>query len=154
MPRILVLSLILLASLAYACGPRARSAEPEREKAASPTKTAEAGPIVAALDVKIRDGIEFTFRVTNNEPRKLELLFPSGQTHDLVVQDSLGRDVWRWSEGRMFTQAYQNKVLAAGETLSWEAAWRAEVPKGRYVAIASLMSENTPVEERVSFEVR
>ena len=111
-------------------------------------------PIDATLDVKIRDGIEFAFRVTNNEARRLELLFPSGQTHEIVVVDSLGREVWRWSEGRMFTQALQSKVLESAATLSWDAAWRAEVPPGRYVAIASLLSENKPLEERVEFEVR
>lgn len=150
MNRFVVSALVLLATMAYACGPRARSAELERE----PAKTVEGAPIAAKLDVRIRDGIEFTFRVTNNEPRKIELLFPSGQTHDFTVVDSLGRNVWRWSDGRMFTQAYQNKFLESGASLSFEAAWRAEVPPGRYVAIASLMSENKPVEERVPFEVR
>jgi len=54
----------------------------------------------------------------------------------------------------MFTQALQSKVLESAATLSWDAAWRAEVPPGRYVAIASLLSENKPLEERVEFEVR
>ena len=148
MNRIVLSALILLATVAYACGPRARSAETEQRK------TVEGPPILASLDVKIRDGVEFTFRVTNNERTKVELLFPSGQTHDFTVVDSLGRNVWRWSEGRMFTQAYQNKFLDSGSSVTYEAAWRAEVPPGRYVAIASLMSENKPVEQRTSFEVR
>jgi hypothetical protein len=150
MNRIVVLALILLATVAYACGPRARSAEPERAR----PKTVEGPPILSQLDVKIRDGIEFAFRVTNNEPRKIELLFPSGQTHDFAVVDSLGRTVWRWSDGRMFTQAYQNKFLASGDSFTIEGAWRAEVAPGKYVAVASLKSENNPLEQRVSFEVR
>ena len=141
-------ALILTAFIAYACGPRARSAEPEQKK------TVEGPPIISSLDVKIRDGIELTFRVTNNERSKIELRFPSGQTHDFTVVDSIGRNVWRWSEGRMFTQAYQNKFLESGEAVSYMAAWRAEVPPGRYVAIASLLSENKPVEQRATFEVR
>ena len=111
-------------------------------------------PIVVAFGVKVRDGIEFDLRVTNNTPRKLELLFPTGQTHEIVVVDSLGNEVWRWSEGRMFTQAYLNKLLESSATLAWQAAWRAAIPPGRYVAIASLLSENKPLEERVAFEVR
>lgn len=111
-------------------------------------------PIAASFEVRIRDGIELDFRVTNNAARKLELLFPTGQTHEFVVVDSMGNEVWRWSEGRMFTQAVQNKLLASSATLTLQAAWRAEVPAGRYVAIASLLSENRPLEERVSFEVR
>ena len=144
-----ILSAFLIAiGVAYACGPRARSAEPEGRKVVS------GPPIAGALEVKIRDGIEFAFRVTNNASRKLELVFPSGQTHDIVVVDSVGREVWRWSEGRMFTQALQNKVLESSASLRWNAAWRAEVPPGRYVAIASLLSENKPIEERVEFEVK
>ena len=141
-------ALLLTAVVAYACGPRARSAELERRK------VVDGPPIVVAFDVKVRDGIEFDFRVTNNTPRQVELLFPTGQTHELVVVDSLGREVWRWSEGRMFTQATLNKLLESSATHAWQAAWRAEVPPGRYVAIASLLSENKPLEQRVSFEVR
>lgn len=148
MNRIVVSALLLLASVAYACGPRARSTDTEQRK------TVEGPPIISSLDVKIRDGVELTFRVTNNERAKIELLFPSGQTHEFTVVDSLGRNVWRWSEGRMFTQAYQNKFLESGASVTFEAAWRAEVPPGRYVAIASLMSENKPIEQRTSFEVR
>lgn len=148
MNRSILSALVLTIGISSACGPRARSAEPEKRKVVA------GPPIAAALEVKIRDGIEFAFRVTNNASRKLELLFPSGQTHDIVVMDSVGREVWRWSEGRMFTQALQNKVLESSASLSWNAAWRAEVPPGRYVAIASLLSENKTVEERVEFEVK
>src|SRR5688572_32398046 len=113
MNRTVLSSLILLAGVAFACGPRARSAEPERRK------VVDGPPIAAALEVKIRDGIEIAFRVTNNTSRKLELLFPTGQTHEFVVVDSLGREVWRWSEGRMFTQALQNRILESSATLAW-----------------------------------
>ena len=148
MNRSVISALLLAAVVTYACGPRARSAEPERKKAV------DGPPIAVSFDVRIRDGIEFDFRVTNNTPRKLELLFPTGQTHELVVVDSLGREVWRWSAGRMFTQSIQNKLVESSATLGWQAAWRSEVPAGRYVAIASLLSENKPLEERVAFEVR
>ncbi len=152
MNRSILSALLLTAAVAYACGPRARSAEPERSKVvAAPGK---GSPIAAVLDVRIRDGIEFGFRVTNNATGKVELMFPSGQTHDFVVIDSGGREVWRWSEGRMFTQALQNKVLESNASVSWAAAWRSEVPPGRYVAVATLLSENKPLEERVEFEVR
>jgi hypothetical protein len=148
MNRLVALSLLLLGTVAYACGPRARSSEPERRK------VVEGPPIISNFDVKIRDGIEFDFRVTNNTDRKLELLFPSGQTHEVVVVDSVGREVWRWSEGRMFTQAIQNKLLESSAALGFTAAWRAKVPPGRYVAIGSLLRENKPIAERVEFDDR
>jgi hypothetical protein len=141
-------ALLLAAALTYACGPRARSAEPERKKAV------EGPPIAATFEVKVQDGIEFDFRVTNNAARKLELLFPTGQTHDIVVVDSAEHEVWRWSEGRMFTQAFSNKLLESSASVGWKAVWRGRVAPGRYTAIATLLSENKPLEERVAFEVR
>jgi len=140
---------LIMAAVAFACGPRARSAEPERRKVVN------GPPVAAALEVKVRDGIDFVFRVTNNAASKLELLFPNGQTHDIIVVDSLGREVWKWSEGRMFTQALQNKVLESNGSVAWNASLRAAaIPPGRYTAVASLLSENKPLEQRVEFEVR
>ena len=150
MNRRIHLALVATAGLAWACGPRARSAEPEHGKV---VVARPGSPIAGALDVKVADGVRFGFKVTNTASGKVELLFPSGQTHDIVVIDSIGREVWRWSEGRMFTQALQNRVLESNASVSWSAAWKATVPPGRYVAIASLLSENRPLEERIEFQV-
>lgn len=151
MNRSFVSVLLLAAALVYACGPRARSAEPEHRAAVS------GPPVAAQLDVNVGEAIDFAFRVTNNESRKLELVFPSGQTHELVVTDSVGREVWRWSDGRMFTQSLQNRILESSATMTWEATWKPEgarLAPGTYVATASLLSENKPLEQHVAFSVR
>jgi hypothetical protein len=148
MNRLVVPSLLLIALVAYACGPRARSADADRKK------TVEGPPIAAHLDVKVQGAIQLAFRVTNNELRKVELLFPSGQTHDFVVLDSIGREMWRWSEGRMFTQVVQNRLLDSSASMAFEAECRSELPPGRYTAVATLLSDNKPLEQRVNFEVR
>ena len=147
MPRFSLIALALV-PLFSACGPFSRSAEPERRKPVT------GDSLAAVLEVKVQNGVQFALRVTNNTPAKLELLFPSGQTHDFVVVDSAGREVWRWSEGRMFTQVLQNRVLDTNGILAIDAAWHSRVPPGRYIAIASLLSDNKPIEQRVEFEVR
>lgn len=115
------------------------------------------GPsIVTSLDVRQNgSALAFTFRITNNAKKRLELVFPSGQTHDFVVVDAAGEEVWRWSAGRMFTQVLQNKILGANGTLAYEVAWTP--PPGTdgatLTAVATLLSENHPVEERTAFAV-
>lgn len=153
MKRSFAFILVLVAGFAYACGPRARSAEPERRG------PVDGPPIAADLDVDVGRSIEFAFHVTNNAARKLELRFPSGQMHDIVVLDSIGREVWRWSEGRMFTQSLQNRIVDSYSTVTWSASMDRDsagtaLPPGRYVAVASLLSENKPLEQRVEFAVR
>lgn len=97
--------------------------------------------------------MRFAFHVANDGAKKLELLFANGLTHDVVVLDSVGREVWRWSDGRLFTQAVQSKVLRASDRLAFEEAWENAAP-GRYTAVATLASSNFPVEHRVAFTVR
>jgi hypothetical protein len=142
----LVPALLIAGAIAYACSPRTHGAEPARGNAAS-------GPAVASsLNVKVNDGVAFAFHVTNHASRRLELTFPSGQTHDIAVLDSLGRVVWKWSDGRLFTQSFQNKVLEANQTLTYQASWTPP-PTGKFTAVASLKSENHPLEQRVAFSL-
>ena len=138
--------LVALFVLASACGPRARSAE------AAAHKRVDGGPPVASsLDVQLADDVQFAFHVTNSAAKCLELTFPNGLTHDIVVLDEGGREVWRWSEGRMFTQTLQNHILERDETVSYGAQWRPDALHGSFVAVASLRSENYPIEQRVRF---
>jgi hypothetical protein len=132
--------------LAAACGPRARASESAARK-----RLADGPPVVSSLDVQTDGEVRFALLVTNNAEKRMELTFPSGQTHDIVVLDAAGREVWRWSEGRMFTQALQNRILDANETVSYAAAWEPATRQGDFVAVASLRSENHPVEQRVRF---
>lgn len=84
----------------------------------------------------------------------VELRFPSGKTHDFYVQDVSGREVWRWSSSRMFTQGIQNKLVKSKETATYTEGWDARDYHGRFTAVAVLPSVNHPIEERVEFELR
>lgn len=144
----LVPLVLVAASLVYACGPRPPASETQARRQGN-------GPqgLVSSLDVSVRNGVQLAFQVTNGAARKVELNFPSGHTHDFVVLDSIGREIWKWSEGRLFTQAMQNKVLGRDESVSWQADWDPGSRHGTFLAVVSLRSENHPMEQRVQFTV-
>ena len=147
-------TLVCIAVLAFACGPRPRGDGSTERSTVKRSATVDArAPLAPSLDVAVNDGVQFNFDITNAGERKLELLFNDGRTHDIVVMDSLGREVWRSSDGRMFTQTVQARVLRASDTMSFAEAWTDAKP-GSYVAVASLPSRNYPVEHRVEFVVR
>jgi hypothetical protein len=54
-----------------------------------------------------------TLRVVQNQP--LALTFNTGQLYDLVVRDANGDAVYRWSDGRAFTQLVQTIPFGPGE---------------------------------------
>jgi len=141
--------MLVIAVLAFACT-RSRSTDslvvgksPHHKKGAA---------VASSLDVRIDDGVQFALRVVNQGDKKVELNFPSGMTHDIAVLDEHGKQVWRWSDGRLFTEAFQNKVLRTDDTLSFSEAWRSPAP-GRYIAVARLVSQNYPMEQRVEFAI-
>lgn len=138
---------VLTVALAFACGPRSRASEPAAQGQAKSTGQ----PVASSFDVRIAEGVNFALHVTNRAPKSVELTFPDGQTHDIVVLDARDREVWRWSAGRMFTQALQNRVLEESETASFEGAWSPRSAHGAFTAVASLRSESHPVERRVQF---
>ena len=85
------------------------------------------------------------------ENGRVEIQFPDGQTHDFVVSDSTGKEIWRWSEGRMFTQAMKSKTLKGKDDTVFEESWEATGHHGAFTAVAILKSENFPVETSVQF---
>lgn len=147
-----VFPLLAAAALAFAYASPLPSHAPVSERRSVVSKTASGDTIAATLDVKVGDEVKFNFHVTNSSAKRVELRFPNGQTHEVVVLDTQGREVWRWSHGRMFTQSMQNKVLSASDTLTFSETWRPE-RGGSYTAVASLLSENYPTEQRAAFSL-
>ena len=147
--------LLVAAVLAFACGPRLTNSDVSSASAthASRAKVTNGPALISSLNVSVKNGVQMAFKVMNTGTKRLEVNFPNGKTHELVVLDSLGREVYRWSEGRMFTQSLQNKVLHTSDTLDFDAVWR-NAPAGRYTAVATLASENFPMEQRAEFVVR
>lgn len=155
----LLIPLLLVGAVALACGTRTHS-----EAAATAAPAARSAPraekrvpgeIRSAFAVSAApNALHFALNVTNPGKKGIELTFPSGQEYDFSVRDSVGREVYRWGKGRMFTQSLQNKVLDGGETKRFEEHASTMLPPGSYVAVATLRSSNYPVQERVAFELR
>jgi hypothetical protein len=176
----IIIPILVAGALAFACGPRthseassatkppalaaAESAAPAPllaltsvRRAGTDTQgkvTSPQGKVSSALDVRLeRESVVFALNVTNASKKSVELNFPSGQQYDFVVLDSAGREVWRWAQGRMFTQALQNKMISRGETISFDEHWERPTKTGRYTVVATLNSSNYPMQQRAELLV-
>lgn len=144
--------LLAAAVLIFACGPRSQPSA----VAARPSIFADSA-VVADVRVEAPVGarsVRFALSVANGTGKRVELTFPTGQTHDFVVLDVTGREVWRWSDGRMFTQLMQNKLLDVRDVVTYDENWAAPPSAGRYTLVAVLRSDSHPVEKRVEFSVQ
>lgn len=111
----------------------------------------------ATLDVSVRDDeVVFEVRAENTSDSPITVTFTSGKTADVTVyeQGSIDVDsepVWKWSSGRMFTQAMQEETVQPGEEIHEEFTWE-DPPSGEYVALGELVG-NPPAEAEAAFTV-
>ena len=167
--RNLLIPLLCLGAVAFACGPRSHSeaslvsvnlatavaAPPVVNRAKKTPKKEQQVRVAPNFTISVEHkSIRFALDVTNPTKKDVELTFPDGQTHDFIVLDSVGREMYRWGEGRMFTQSVQNRTIDGGETMHIVEQATIDLAPGSYVAVAKLRSTNFPVQERVPFEVR
>ncbi len=146
----LIIPLLCAASVAFA-----RSTTTHKETlAASAVSHNTKSQLTSKFTVNSNHGVEFNLDIRNNTAKMVELNFVDGMTHDFTVLDASGKEVWRWSAGRMFTQAMQNKLVKAKEVATFSEPWDAKDVHGKFTAIATLKSENHPIEERLDFELK
>jgi hypothetical protein len=161
--RKLLIPLLCMGAVAFACGPRAHSeaslvtvslakSAPTTRKKQTPSAVPK---ITSSFTVTAEPhALRFSLEVTNVGRKNVELAFPDGQTHDFAVLNGAGREVYRWGAHHMFTQSVQNKQLDGGDTMHVAEQVTTDLPPGEYVAVATLRSTNFPVQERVAFQVR
>jgi hypothetical protein len=104
------------------------------------------------LAVDVTDGVvEFAFTVENNGTDPIDLEFRTGKIVDVAVYDD-SVECWRWSEGRMFTQAIQTETIDPGASIDRELTW-GDPESGTYTAVASLEAVDTSLVERLVFTI-
>ena len=145
----IIVPVLATAVLVFACGPRAQSPM----SGARPRASAGQGVTSHVMVDTARGSVRFAIEVANDSRKRVELNFPDGRTHDFVVLDARGKEVWRWSQGRLFTQAMQNRLLDAHDAIVYAERWTPPAP-GHYTLVAQLNSENYPVQQRVEFALR
>ncbi|MEP6989327.1 MAG: BsuPI-related putative proteinase inhibitor [bacterium] len=158
----MLITLLCAGAVALACGSLTRHDAAAQEKAvpvshAGRKITADTAkpPVNGKFAVKIEPhALHFALALTNDSKKHVELTFPNGQQYDFAVVDSVGREVYRWGAGRMFTQSVQNKLIDGQKTMQINERAEMTLPHGRYVAVATLRSTNYPITQRSEFALR
>lgn len=90
------------------------------------------------LDATVNGDVEFRFEVTNTSSEPVELRFRSGKRAEISVTDTqTGEEVWRWGEGRMFTQAISTVEIESNGAFDRTFTW-SDPPVGSYEVTAEL----------------
>ncbi|MEW6475853.1 MAG: BsuPI-related putative proteinase inhibitor [Actinomycetota bacterium] len=109
-----------------------------------------------SFDEPLRSGQAVTWKlqVENGGSEATTLVFRSGKDGDVALVQG-GREAYRWSSTRYFTQAMRHERLEAGEKKTFtleDKGFSAEA--GDYELVATLDSEPAPPPARRSVEVK
>ena len=96
--------------------------------------------------------VSWSLTVRNEGGEEVTLTFPSGKRGDVVLEGERDEEVYRWSEGRFFTEAVSRERLRPDQ----EVVYRLEEPSlslepGDYDLVATLAAEPElgPARQRV-----
>ena len=85
--------------------------------------------VAEELTVEEKDGrLLLALKVRNEGDMPYSVTHPTGQNVDFVLLDGAGKEIWRWSSGMAFTQAFQTFTVAAGA----EQTFTAEIDRKTY----------------------
>lgn len=80
----------------------------------------------------VRQGEPVTLRLVlhNRGDAPQRLRFPSACTYDIRIAEPRGREIWRWSQGRMFAQVLTEVVVDAGASREYRVSWGQTTSEG------------------------
>ena len=109
-----------------------------------------------SFDEPVRTGhpVTWVLNIENRSKNPVTLRFSSGKDGDLALQQG-GREVYRWSANRVFSQALRQVHLAAGARHAFPLQDKAlAAPAGDYELVAVMASDPSPGELRRPVTVR
>ena len=103
--------------------------------------------------------VELTLTVTNAGKEPAALSFRSAKQYDFIIKED-EKELWRWSQGRMFAQALTTLTLQARESKSFPVVWPqtsrdgSQIRPGSYEAVAILSLSGHPLSTSARLEIR
>lgn len=80
--------------------------------------------------------LRITLRLSTGNAAPVTLRFPTGQRYEILIRDREGKILWRWSDGRFFTQAAEEAIvsgqLVIEETVALADIFGPVLPPGDY----------------------
>ncbi|MFC0272017.1 BsuPI-related putative proteinase inhibitor [Metabacillus herbersteinensis] len=113
--------LVILFSFLLLCGCGQSSEKDQAEEVSGNLDKKEVHLTVDARENS--ENVEFVISLLNNTEEEKDFEFRSGQKYEIIVRDTTGKEVYRYSKDRMFTQALQYVKLAPGESREWKEIW-------------------------------
>lgn len=146
--------LVAMMSLVAGCG-----GDGEEEQGSAPTSAGSGGVTLAVASEPdppvVGKPVTWSLTVANDGAEAVSLTFSSGKRGDVVLEREGGGEVYRWSDGRVFTEAVSKQEIGPGQ----EVVYQLEEPSlsvepGDYTLVATLAAEPEVEPDRQQIQIR
>jgi hypothetical protein len=148
------LALIVLLTTLAGCGGADGSEDASgSEPQAGETKQGLSMSVSFTEPLRTGQPVTWSLEVENGGPAEATLVFDSGKEGDVILTQG-GKEAYRWSGTRYFTQAMRQVRLAPGEKKTFTLEEQAlSAAAGDYELVAELDSEPAPPPSRRSVKI-
>lgn len=142
---ICILGLVMMLTGCGAGNQETNGSSSEEESTETTSPSFDLADIKTTLDSKqTNENVTFTITFANDAEEPVDFTFSSGQKFEIVVRDASGQEVYRFSEGKMFTMALETLKLEAGESVTFQDVWEykkdgVNLESGEYKVTASVI---------------
>lgn len=99
--------------------------------------------------------VVITLKVFNFTQEKVTFHFRNAQRFDFFIESEEGKELWRWSDGRMFAQVLGEETLAPGrEEITYTASYKGKLEPGTYKITGILVDKEKPMSGSITIEVK
>jgi len=87
---------------------------------------------------QLKEPVKMTLIITNESQKSISAVYSSSQSFDFAVFDQDRKEIWRWSNDKVFAMMLRPFKLPPGKDLRFSTTWKQTdyygnpVPKGKY----------------------
>jgi hypothetical protein len=97
--------------------------------------------------------VNIEFCVFNRTGEEITLYFRNAQRYDFTIEDEEGKEVWRWSEGRMFAQMLGEEILGpSNPEVIYTAEYRNKLSPSYYKITGIFVARDRPMSGSIVVE--
>ena len=101
----------------------------------------------------VGETVRMTIAAANHTSSDLSLSFKDAQRFDFYIEQE-GKEVWRWSQGRMFAQELGHEKLGPGASLGFSAKCEKKLEPVLYQITGMILADPSPLIARINIVIR
>lgn len=107
------------------------------------------------MNYSVGEPIIIALKIFNYTEEEIIFHFNTGQRYDFIIEDGKGKEVWRWSEDRMFAMMLGEEVLGpTNPEVIYTVEYKGKLNPGYYKVTGVFIAQDRPMSGNVVIIVK